>query len=249
MNKLKDSKVILTRVLFLPMINEKIKDRLSDDEIMWLAGMITDQERKVRIKKANGGNSPREPETNTDELRYRPILEWIRRELKTREKPLWPIKKFELNVNPRRVASASGIKRPNNSLAGTYPPCAYVDLAGHDASTDLPLKPQGISYLWDLFHEFGHVLIGSPENAKSVQLYGAKCTVKREKKAWSQGWAAIKKAFGKELTDGDHKSYITRSTVCLEGYRRKNTDDKAECPIVSPIKVREKGLRLEVRRA
>jgi len=217
------------------MINEKTKESLSDDEILWLGRIITGEERQIRIK-AKNGHPLREPETNSQEQKYRPIVEWIRKELKLRPKGLWPVQHFELVVDPKRVVSASGIDKPDPSFGPNYSSHAFVRLAGRDAKTRSPLEPVGISYLWDLIHEFGHVLIGSPENDESVQCFGARCTVKRERHSWKKGWSEVKENFGNQLTDADYESYKDQRNTCLKTYWLKKVKEcggkglKLNCP-------------------
>jgi len=217
------------------MIDEGTRESLSDDEILWLAGIITG-ERQIRITKANNGRPLREPETNSQEQKYRPIVEWIRQDLKIRPKPMWTIRYFELVVDLKRVVSASGIDKPKESFGANYSPRAFVRLAGYDAKIGSLLEPVGISYLWDLIHEFGHVLIGSPENEESIQCFGARCTVKRERNAWKKGWAEVKGTFGDQLTDGDYESYKDHRNTCLKTYWLKKVKEcggkglKLNCP-------------------
>jgi hypothetical protein len=218
------------------MIDEKTKESLSDDEILWLARIITGEERKIRNIKANNGHPLREPETNPREQQYRPIVEWIRKELKLRPKRLWCISQFELGVDYERVVSASGIDKPKESFGANYSPRAFVRLAGYDAEIRSLLEPVGISYLWDLIHEFGHVLIGSPENEESIQCFGARCTVKRERNAWKKGWAEVKGTFGDHLTERDYESYKDHRNTCLRSYWLKKVKQcgekglKLNCP-------------------
>lgn len=198
----------------------KISDRKSDDNILHFADIISGDERKKRIKALAVNNVTSPPFANDREKRYRPIIEWIRCELRHSRKPLWDIDNFEIKIDPGVDKGSAAIETPN---FGGGQKRAFVKLPGiHFNGEMIDKKPMGIEYLWRLFHEFGHVLVGSPENPKSIELYGERETCERETHAWNFGWSAVKERFPALLDDSDLCSYLLFMNQCIKTYLEKS---------------------------
>lgn len=68
----------------------------------------------------------------------------------------------------------------------------------------------GLNLLWDLIHEFGHVLLGKPMAEHKGEYYW-------ERKAWDKGWEAASSC--SERIWYYHDCFETRQSDCLSSYQ------------------------------
>lgn len=187
----------------------------TEDLILELAQLMDPQGQFQRKKAFLAGKSVPDPCEPSDR-KFRTILRWIRQELRTSLKPLWPTNRFELAVIPGRTNSGAGTRRDNDHEIG------FVEIGAADPSYQRSKHESWAFAVWDVIHEFGHVLIGDPRNQRSVRLYGRQCSIKREKNAWLVGWSAVTRHFPNHFTNNDQCSYEDRKQKCIESHRRKH---------------------------
>jgi len=174
-------------------------DLETEDLILGLAHLL-DQQRQFQRKKAClAGEVVPDPCEPTDR-KFRTMFRWIREELRTSSKPLWRVNHFELAVIPGKRNSSAGTRLDNDHEIG------FVEIGGADQSYQSSKYKNHAFAVWDVIHEFGHVLIGDPTNPKSVNLYGRQCSIRREKNAWLVGWFTVAGHFPELLTNDDISS-------------------------------------------
>jgi len=91
---------------------------------------------------------------------------------------------------------------------------------------------QGARDLWDLIHELGHVLIGSPDDPASVEQFGEQETVQREQAAWDSGWQEAVDGYPAAADWRD--SFRHRQEDCLNTYRRRGGLPVRALPPIPP---------------
>ena len=107
----------------------------------------------------------------------------------------------------------SSFTRTDGGPSTTEWPCKKNHIGGHEPCplVRLSLGPkaraEGANALWDLIHEFGHVLQGPPEK-KGRDL-------KRERDAWKRGWSYLIEKFPHLVAY--ESDYFSHAEECLKG--------------------------------
>lgn len=192
-----------------------LSDLLIEDWILDLAQLMNRDELRQRKRALLDGILPSDPHNHSDR-KFRNILRWVRQQLRTTQKHMWRTNHFELNVIQGRTNSGAGTRRDNDHEIG------FVEIGAADSAYRRGRRKSRALAVWDVIHEFGHVLIGDPTNEESVTLYGAQCSIEREENAWSIGWSEVTRQFPDLLTSNDRRSYEERKQECMEDYRRKH---------------------------
>ncbi len=186
---------------------ERLIDLRTENWMLALAQLMNPVERKRRWKALVAGKCVSDPR-NPSDRKFRTIVRWIRQELRTAPKQMWPTSHFELTVIANRKNSGTGV--------------GFVKIGAVDSAYRRGERKSRTLAVWDAIHELGHVLIGNPRCQESVKRYGSQCSIEREENPWSLGWSAVASQFPSLFTKNDQRSYDARKQECMEGYRRKH---------------------------
>lgn len=129
---------------------------------------------------------------------------------------MWPTSHFELTVK-------DNLKKSGCVCSDNAHEIGHVEIGAADPAYGRGKSGSRTLAVWDVIHEFGHVLIGDPRRQESVSRHGPKGSEEREENAWSHGWSTVVGQFPGLLKKKDQDSYEARKQECMETYRPKKT--------------------------